>query len=93
MIQCQVLAFIMQTIIHGSTSSKVDTLENADSECSDGVGWKTLDPGDENGEIWKVSRKNLDIILHLLISEAKIYCVISYLNGALLALVLHILDG
>ena len=67
----------MQTIIHVSTSSKVESLENADSKCSDGVGWKALDPGDENGEIWKVSRKNLDIILHLDRLLTRIQCISS----------------
>ena len=71
MIQCHVFALIMHVMIR-RTTSKDDSLENADNltdskvqECSEGVGWKVTDPGGENEDVWKVSRKNLDIVLQL----------------------------
>ena len=75
MIECHFLALIMCATIHGS---KVDSLENPDSdvkECSEGVGWKSSDPGNEN--VWKVSRKNLDIILYLDRLLTRIQCISS----------------
>ena len=80
MIKCCVLALITHGMIHSSISSKVDSLEegkrssNSD-ECSDGVGWKGLDSGDENENIWTVSRKNLDIALHVDRLLTRIHCV------------------
>ena len=67
-------------MIHSSISSKVDSLEEGkrssnSEECSDGVGWKGSDAGDENENIWTVSRKNLDIALHVDRLLTRIHCV------------------
>ena len=83
MIQCHVFALIMHVMIH-RTTSKDDSLENADNltdskvqECSEGVGWKVTDPGGENEDVWKVSRKNLDIVLQLDKLLTRVQCISS----------------